>query len=67
MLTSLLIILVTLLSLALVFFSIFTICEEHLVVAIEVFIIQYKVPEELAAVTLVAFGNILILHLILLL
>ena len=43
--------------LSVVFFSIFTICEEHLVVAIDVFITQYKVPEELAAVTLVAFGS----------
>lgn len=57
LISSLVIILVNLLSLSLVFFSIFIICEEHLVIAIEVFINQYKVPEELAAVTLVAFGS----------
>lgn len=55
--TSIIVIIVNLVLLSSVFFSIFTICEEHLVVAIDVFITQYKVPEELAAVTLVAFGS----------
>jgi len=33
------------------------ICDSYLVKSVEVFIIEYKVPEEVAAVTLVAFGS----------
>ena len=45
------------LALALIFYVVFIICEFHLVPAVEVFIKQYKIPEEVAAVTLVAFGS----------
>lgn len=39
------------------FVSICTICEERLVPSVEIFIKEYNIPEELAAVTLVAFGS----------
>ena len=33
------------------------VCEQRLVPAVEVFIKEYAIPEELAAVTLIAFGS----------
>jgi Ca2+/Na+ antiporter len=44
-------------SLIFTFYSLCILCDEHLVPAVEVFIKQFQVPEEVAAVTLVAFGS----------
>jgi Ca2+/Na+ antiporter len=49
--------LLILLGLIVVFYCICILCDEHLVPTIEVFIEQFKIPEEVAAVTLVAFGS----------
>ena len=43
--------------LGLSFYGVCLICDEHLVPCVEVFIKTYNVPEEMAAVTLVAFGS----------
>jgi len=48
---------VTLIALLLIFHAISVVCDEHLVPTVEVFIRQYRVPEEIAAVTLIAIGN----------
>eukprot|EP01031_Cornospumella_fuschlensis_P038157 gene38157-46366_t len=40
-----------------IFYALCIVCDEHLVPAVEVFIKQFEVPEEVAAVTLVAFGS----------
>eukprot|EP01032_Pedospumella_encystans_P008055 gene8055-9602_t len=45
------------LALLVSFFALCIVCDEHLVPAVEVFIVQFQVPEEVAAVTLVAFGS----------
>ena len=45
------------LGLFVVFCALCIVCDEHLVPAVEVFIKQFDVPEEVAAVTLVAFGS----------
>jgi hypothetical protein len=34
------------------FFSLCIVCDEHLVPAVEVFIVQFEVPEEVAGMTL---------------
>ena len=39
------------------FYLIMTVCDNHLVPTVEVFIKQFDVPETVAAVTLVAFGS----------
>eukprot|EP00601_Ochromonadales_sp_CCMP2298_P015818 CAMPEP_0173234034 /NCGR_PEP_ID=MMETSP1142-20121109/9974_1 /TAXON_ID=483371 /ORGANISM="non described non described, Strain CCMP2298" /LENGTH=245 /DNA_ID=CAMNT_0014163975 /DNA_START=128 /DNA_END=866 /DNA_ORIENTATION=+ len=39
------------------FLSLCVVCDEHLVPCVEVFIVQFQMPEEVAAVTLVAFGS----------
>lgn len=39
------------------FYTLFLVCDEHLVPCVEVFIKIYSVPEEIAAVTLVAFAS----------
>jgi len=46
-----------LVALIISFVSLCIVCDEHLVPAVEVFIVQFEVPEEVAAVTLVAFGS----------
>ncbi len=45
------------LCLALIFFLVCILCDGYVVPAVEVFIEQYKIPEEVAAVTLIAFGS----------
>ncbi len=52
-----LIIILSLLGLAFVFNSICIVCDDYLVVAIEVLICDFKLPEEVAGVTLVAFAS----------
>lgn len=37
--------------------ALFILCDEHLVPTVEVFIEQFQMPEEVAAVTLVALGS----------
>ena len=37
--------------------SLSVVCDEHLIPAVEVFIVQFKVPEEVAAVTLVGMNQ----------
>ena len=49
--------LLSLLGLLLVFTALCVVCDEHLVPTVELFITQFNVPEEVAAVTLVAFGS----------
>lgn len=49
--------LLIILGLIIVFYCICILCDEHLVPTIEVFIEQFRIPEEVAAVTLVAFGS----------
>jgi len=44
-------------GLFLVFSFIFTVSDKHLIPTVEVFIREYHIPEEIAAVTLVAFGS----------
>lgn len=39
------------------FYTLCILCDEHLVPTVEVFIRQFEIPEEVAAVTLVAFGS----------
>jgi Ca2+/Na+ antiporter len=39
------------------FYTLFLVCDDHLVPCVEVFIKIYNVPEEIAAVTLVAFAS----------
>jgi Ca2+/Na+ antiporter len=43
-------------GMALTFFGMCVVCDEHLVPAIEVFIEQFNMPEDVAGVTLIAFG-----------
>jgi Ca2+/Na+ antiporter len=45
------------LALSLIFYAVCKVCDSHLVPAIEVFIKQYMIPEEVAGVTLIAFGS----------
>ena len=40
-----------------IFYAICRVCESHLVPSIEVFIRQYQIPEDVAGVTLIAFGS----------
>ena len=49
--------LVAFVGLICVFYTISLLCDEYLVPAIDVLIQQYKIPEEVAAVTLIAFGS----------
>ena len=49
--------LLALLMLCLTFYAICVVCDDHLVPIVEVFIKIYNVPEEMAAVTLVALGS----------
>ena len=44
-------------GLSLTFYSVCIVCEDFLVPAIEVFIDQFKIPEDVAGVTLIAFGS----------
>lgn len=44
-------------GMALTFFAMCIVCDEHLVPAIEVFIEQFNIPEDVAGVTLIAFGS----------
>jgi Ca2+/Na+ antiporter len=44
-------------GLAITFYGICVVCDNYLVPTVEVFIKQFKVPESIAAVTLVAFGS----------
>eukprot|EP01039_Chlorochromonas_danica_P010820 gene10820-12028_t len=39
------------------FYVLCLLCDEHLVPAVDIFIKQFEVPEEVAAVTLIAFGS----------
>ena len=50
-------VIISLALLVLVFASLCIVCDEHLIPAVDVFIKQFDVPEEVAAVTLVAFGS----------
>ena len=52
-----LVVIICLICLVVVFASLCVVCDEHLIPAVEVFIKQFDVPEEVAAVTLVAFGS----------
>jgi sodium/potassium/calcium exchanger 4 len=45
------------LALSLIFYAVCKVCDSYLVPAIEVFIKQYMIPEEVAGVTLIAFGS----------
>ena len=47
----------SILALLAVFLCICVVCDRHLVPAVEVIIEQFDVPEEIAAVTLIAFGS----------
>jgi Ca2+/Na+ antiporter len=49
--------LLSLASMSLTFFAMCTVCDNHLVPAIEVFIDQFNLPEDIAGVTFVAFGS----------
>lgn len=53
----LLILALILLGFVCTFYALCIICDDYLVPAVEVFIEQYNIPEEVAAVTLVAFGS----------
>lgn len=44
-------------GLLIIFIFVFVVCDKHLIPCIEVFIQGYNIPEEIAAVTLVAFGS----------
>jgi Ca2+/Na+ antiporter len=44
-------------GMALTFFAVCVVCDDFLVPAIDVFIDQFKIPEDVAGVTLVAFGS----------
>jgi len=44
-------------SMSLTFFAMCTVCDDHLVPAIEVFIDQFNMPEDVAGVTLIAMGS----------
>eukprot|EP01040_Poterioochromonas_malhamensis_P021772 gene21772-26340_t len=46
-----------LVGLLLTFYTLCLLCDEHLIPTVEVFIKQFEIPEEVAAVTLVAFGS----------
>ena len=46
-----------LLSVFLIFYTASIICDDYLIPCVELFIIQFQMPEELAAVTLVSLGN----------
>lgn len=48
---------IVLVGLVCVFYTVSLLCDEHLVPAIDVLIRQYNIPEEVAAVTLIAFGS----------
>jgi Ca2+/Na+ antiporter len=45
------------LALVFVFLCICVVCDKHLVPAVETIIEEFDVPEEIAAVTLIAFGS----------
>ena len=45
------------LALVFVFLCICVVCDKHLVPAVETVIEEFDVPEEIAAVTLIAFGS----------
>ena len=51
------ILVLSVLGFILLFYAASIICDEYLVPAVEIFIVQFKIPEELAAVTFVALGN----------
>ena len=51
------IVLLCVIGLAITFYGICVVCDNYLVPTVEVFIKQFKVPESIAAVTLVAFGS----------
>lgn len=44
-------------GMAITFFAVCVVCDDFLVPAIDVFIDQFKIPEDVAGVTLVAFGS----------
>lgn len=44
-------------ALVFMFLCICVVCDQHLVPAVETIIEQFDVPEEIAAVTLIAFGS----------
>jgi hypothetical protein len=44
-------------ALVFVFLCICVVCDQHLVPAVETIIEEFDVPEEIAAVTLIAFGS----------
>lgn len=46
-----------LLALVICFYSVCHVCDSYLVPTVEIFIKVYRIPEEVAAVTLVAFGS----------
>ena len=56
-LVSLTLTLVSSVGLAASFYAICVVCDGHLVPAVEVFIQQLRIPEDIAGVTLVAFGS----------
>ena len=56
-LTSLLFLFFLFFAVSLSFFGVCVVCDEHLVPTIEVFIDQFHIPEDVAGVTLVAFGS----------
>ena len=45
------------LGLTAAFYAVCVVCDGHLVPAVEVFIQQLRIPEDIAGVTLVAFGS----------
>ena len=47
----------TIFALIFVFLCICVVCDQHLVPAVETVIDEFDVPEEIAAVTLIAFGS----------
>lgn len=47
----------SILALVVVFLCICVVCDRHLVPAVEIIIEEFDVPEEIAAVTLIAFGS----------
>ena len=44
-------------GMALTFYAVCIVCDDHLVPAIEIFITQFNIPEDVAGVTLIAFGS----------
>lgn len=53
----LVVILAVTIGMGLTFFAVCVVCDDFLVPAIDVFIDQFKIPEDVAGVTLVAFGS----------